>query len=174
MSTDKQNITLIGMPGVGKSTIGVILAKELGLEFVDTDLLIQNKEGRLLKDIISTEGIDGFLDIEAGVISSLSCDRSLIATGGSVVYKDAAMEHLKVISTVIYLSLPYEQLKSRLGSLTKRGVVLRTGQDLKALYDERIPLYEKYADITVSEVGLTIEETVNKIIEKLKIPDAYH
>ncbi len=164
----KNNVTLIGMPGVGKSTAGVILAKELGLEFLDTDLLIQMKENRLLKDIISDEGIDGFLSVEAGVISGISCDKTLIATGGSVVYNDDAMKHLQDISTVIYLSLPYEELETRLGSLTARGVVLRTGQDLRALYNERIPLYEKYADITVSEVGLTIEETVNEIIKKLK------
>ncbi len=168
MSTKENNITLIGMPGVGKSTVGVILAKELGLEFIDTDLLIQKQEDRLLKDIISEDGIDGFLAVEAGVISGLTCEKSLIATGGSVIYNHEAMKHLLDISRVIYLSLPYEQLKDRLGSLTMRGVVLRTGQDLRALYNERIPLYEKYADITVSEVGLTIEETVNEIIKKLK------
>lgn len=165
MLANHKNLSLIGMPGVGKSTVGVILAKELGFQFVDTDLLIQNKEKRLLKDIIKDDGIDGFMKVESDVIKSLDCTGSLIATGGSVVYGAEAMAHLKEISTVVYLSLPYEELKTRLGSLTKRGVVLRTGQDLKALYEERIPLYEKYADIVVSEVGLTIEETVNQIIE---------
>lgn len=162
-----KNISLIGMPGVGKSTVGVILAKELGLQFVDTDLLIQNREKRLLKDIIKEDGIDGFMAVESDVIKSLSCEQSLIATGGSVVYGEEAMAHLKEISTVVYLSLPYDELKTRLGSLTKRGVVLRTGQDLKALYEERIPLYERYADIVISEIDSTIEETVNKIIDAL-------
>ncbi|MCQ2536828.1 MAG: shikimate kinase [Lachnospiraceae bacterium] len=168
MFSSHKNISLIGMPGVGKSTVGVILAKELGLQFVDTDLLIQNREHRLLKDIIKDDGIDGFMKVESDVIKSLDCTASLIATGGSVVYGEEAMAHLKEISTVVYLSLPYDKLKTRLGSLTKRGVVLRTGQDLRALYDERIPLYEKYADVVVSEVGLTIEETVNQIIDIIK------
>ena len=144
---DMKNIVLIGMPGVGKSTIGVILAKELGYQFVDADLLIQKQEKRLLKEIISEEGIEGFIAIENQVNASIEANRTVIATGGSVVYGREAMEHLGEIATVIYLKLSYKALRKRLGNLKNRGVVLRDGQTLKDLYEERVVLYEKYADI---------------------------
>ena len=155
------------MPGVGKSTLGVVLAKELGFEFVDADLLIQKREKRLLKEIIAEEGVDGFLKIENDVNASISSTKTVIATGGSVIYGAEAMEHLKEIGTVVYLKLDYETLDSRLGSLKGRGVVLKDGQNLKSLYDERIPLYEKYADVTVDEAGLGLEETLDAVMKKV-------
>ena len=133
---NKQNVVLIGMPGVGKSTVGVILAKVLGYEFVDSDLLIQKAEKRLLREIIAQEGQAGFLKIENRVNASIDMEKTVIATGGSVVYCTEAMEHLKKIGTVVYLKLDYEILKKRLGNLRCRGVVLRKGQTLKDLYDE--------------------------------------
>ena len=165
---NKQNVVLIGMPGVGKSTVGVILAKVLGYEFVDSDLLIQKAEKRLLREIIAQEGQVGFLKIENRVNASIDMEKTVIATGGSVVYCTEAMEHLKKIGTVVYLKLDYEILKKRLGNLRCRGVVLRKGQTLKDLYDERTPLYEKYADIVVDEKNLNIEETLQKILENLE------
>lgn len=161
------NIVLIGMPGVGKSTVGVILAKELGYQFVDADLLIQKREKRLLKEIIAQEGVDGFIQIENQVNASIDTDRTVIATGGSVIYGREAMEHLKEIATVVYLKLSYESLRKRLGNLRNRGVVLREGQTLKDLYQERVVLYEKYADITIDEENKDIEETLQSVLEKL-------
>ncbi len=163
----KDNIVLIGMPGVGKSTLGVVLAKELGYEFVDADLLIQKREHRLLKEIIADEGVDGFMAIENDVNAHIDSTKTVIATGGSVIYGSEAMEHLKEIGTVLYLKLDYETLDSRLGSLKGRGVVLKDGQDLKGLYEERVPLYEKYADVIVDESGLDLEATLKAVIEKL-------
>ncbi len=164
----KKNIVLIGMPGVGKSTVGVILAKVLGYEFVDADLLIQKREKRLLKEIIAQEGQEGFLQIENSVNASIEAEGAVIATGGSVVYCKEAMEHLKQIGTVIYLKLEYNILKKRLGNLRGRGVVLKDGQTLKDLYEERVPLYEQYADITVDEKNTGAEETLQKILQVLE------
>ena len=163
----KNNVVLIGMPGVGKSTLGVVLAKELGYEFVDADLLIQKREKRLLKEIIADEGVDGFLKIENDVNATIQADKTVIATGGSVIYGAEAMEHLKSIGTVVYLKLDYETLDSRLGSLKGRGVVLKDGQNLKSLYEERVPLYEKYADVIVDEYGLNLEETLDRVLNSL-------
>ena len=162
-----KNIVLIGMPGVGKSTLGVVLAKELGFEFVDADLLIQKREKRLLKEIIAEDGVDGFLKIEEDVNASIEAERTVIATGGSVIYSDKAMKHLKSIGQVVYLKLNFDDLDSRLGNLKGRGVVLKDGQTLKSLYEERTPLYEKYADITVSEDGLNLEETLSSVLQSL-------
>lgn len=167
MNMEKNNIVLIGMPGVGKSTIGVILAKELGYQFVDSDLLIQKRERKLLRQIIAREGVDGFIAIENEVNASIRAENSVIATGGSVVYGKEAMEHLKKIGTVVYLKLNYKSLEKRLGNLKGRGVVLRPGQDLKALYEERTVLYEKYADIVVDEENKDIETTLQTILECL-------
>lgn len=164
----KKNIVLIGMPGVGKSTIGVIAAKQLGYQFVDADLLIQQQEDRLLHEIISQEGIEGFLEIENRVNASIETEGAVIATGGSVVYGREAMEHLKEIGVVVYLKLPYSHLKRRLRNLKDRGVVLREGQTLWDLYEERTLLYEKYADLVVEEEGLDIEETRELLEKKLR------
>ena len=167
MKDNKENIVLIGMPGSGKSTVGVILAKVLGYTFVDSDLLIQKEEKRLLKDIIAREGQEGFLKIENRVNSSIDTEKSVIATGGSVVYCPEAMEHLKKIGTILYLKLDYQVLNRRVSNLIGRGVVLKKGQTLKDLYEERVPLYEKYADIVVDENGKDLEECLQLLLEKL-------
>lgn len=167
----KENIVLIGMPGVGKSTVGVILAKVLGYQFIDADLVIQKRENRLLHEIISEEGLDGFLKAEenANVYIAQNEEKSIVATGGSVVYCEKAMQELKKTGRVIYLELEYDQLKKRLGNLKGRGVVLKDGQDLRGLYEERIPLYEKYADLTVNEKNLDVEQTLQKIVNRLSL-----
>ena len=162
-----KNIVLIGMPGVGKSTVGVILAKMIGYHFVDTDILIQEQENRLLCDIIESDGVEGFLKIENKINSNINITDSVIATGGSVIYGKEAMEHLGEIGTIIYLKLPYNILDERLENIKGRGVVLKDGQGLHDLYEERIPLYEKYADIVIDEEGLSVEETLEKILEVL-------
>lgn len=155
------NITLIGMPASGKSTVGVLLAKRLGYQFIDTDLLIQQEEGCLLKDIIARQGLQGFLEIENRVNSRVAGGRAVIAPGGSVIYGREAMEHLGSIGTVVYLKLSYEAVARRLGNLTDRGVALRDGMTLKDLYEERTPLYEKYADVTVDESGKSAGDVVD-------------
>ena len=167
----KENIVLIGMPGVGKSTVGVILAKVLGYQFIDADLVIQTRENRLLHEIISEEGLDGFLKAEenANVYIAQNEEKSIVATGGSVVYCEKAMQELKKTGRVIDLELEYDQLKKRLGNLKGRGVVLKDGQDLRGLYEERIPLYEKYADLTVNEKNLDVEQTLQKIVDRLSL-----
>ncbi len=157
------NITLIGMPASGKSTVGVLLAKRLGYSFVDVDILIQEQEGRLLKEIIAQEGTDGFLEVENRVNAGLNVHHSVIAPGGSVIYGKEAMEHLKKISIVVYLKLSYEAVEERLGNLVDRGVALKDGMTLRDLYDERIVYYEKYADITIDETGLDAGNTVDKL-----------
>ena len=162
------NVILIGMPGVGKSTLGVLLAKALGYRFLDTDLVLQAQEGRLLREIIAAEGIDGFLALEGRVCGSLQADRSVIATGGSVVYSPEAMAHLRSMGTVVYLKLGYNALARRLGSLKKRGVILRPGQTLKTLYPERTPLYAQYAHLTVDCGGQDVEQSVALILQRLR------
>ena len=164
----KDNIVLIGMPGVGKSTVGVILAKVLGYQFLDADLVIQQQEGKLLREIIEEVGTDGFIEIENRVYASLKCSKTIIATGGSVVYGKEAMEHLKEIGTVVYLEVSFPILEKRLSDIKGRGVVLKKGQTLYDLYKERTPLYEKYADVRVLEEGLNVEETVEQLVEKLQ------
>lgn len=161
------NIILIGMPGAGKSTVGVILAKVLGYNFIDSDLLIQGQEHSLLKDIIKEKGLEGFLEIENQVNSEIEEEETVIATGGSVVYGKEAMAHLKNIGTVVYVQLSLEILKERLGNMKQRGVALKKGQDLKSLYEERTPLYEKYSDIIVNSDGKSVEELLNVIIDKV-------
>lgn len=160
-----KNIILIGMPAVGKSTVGVVVAKRLGYEFVDTDLLIQKQEKRLLKEIIAEEGNDGFLTIENQVNRDLEVERAVISPGGSVVYCEEAMRHFKEIGTIVYLEASYEEIYQRITSAKNRGVVLKEGQTLRDLYDERVRLFEKYADYTVSEKGLTLEETIDEVLE---------
>jgi shikimate kinase len=156
------------MPGVGKSTIGVILAKVLRYQFLDADLLIQEQEGKLLKDIINEVGTEGFIQVENRVNANINCDRTIIATGGSVIYGQEAMEHLKEIGTVVYLEVPFSVLEKRLSDIKGRGVVLKDGQTLYDLFLERTPLYEKYADIRISEEGLGVEETVDLLVSKLQ------
>lgn len=157
------NVILIGMPGSGKSTIGVVLAKVLGYEFLDTDILIQKLEGKKLSKIIEKQGINGFVLLENRIISEIKVKRHVIATGGSAVYGKEAMEHLKSIGKIIYLKIGYRELCNRLGDLKARGVVLKEGQSFFELYKERIPLYEKYADIIIDEKNKYIREIVNEI-----------
>lgn len=164
-----KNVVLIGMPGVGKSTAGVVLAKLLGYRFVDADLLIQEEEHRLLSEIIKEEGTEGFLAIENRVNASIQAERTVIATGGSVVYGKEAMAHLKEIGTVVYLRLSYDILARRLKDIRGRGVVLRDGQTLLDLYRERTPLYEKYADLIIDEEGRNVEATIAAIAEALPV-----
>ena len=169
MTPKDRNFTLIGMPASGKSTVGVLLAKRLGYSFVDVDIVIQEKEKRLLKEIIAQEGTKGFMEVENRINASLDVDHSVIAPGGSVIYGREAMEHLKEISTIVYLKLSYKDVERRLGNLVDRGVVLKDGMTLLDLYNERVPYYEKYADITVDETGQTAGETVDylrKLIEE--------
>ena len=163
-----KNLIFIGMPAVGKSTVGVVVAKRLGMEFIDTDLLIQKQEGRLLSEIIASEGIEGFLQIENQVNLNLYVKNAVISPGGSVVYCKEAMQHFKEIGTVIYLQASYETLRRRIRSLKKRGVVLKEGQTFRDLYAERTKLFEQYADIVIREDGFEIEETIENVLERVK------
>lgn len=169
MKHTKPNITLIGMPGVGKSTIGVILAKIIGYEFVDSDIIIQKQEGKLLREIIADVGSQGFLEIENRVHAEMDLIGSIISPGGSICYCRQGMEHLREISTVVYLKLDYPKLKRRLGNLTARGVVLKNGQTLYDLYKERTPLYEKYAHVIIDETNLNVEKTIKAVMEALEL-----
>lgn len=165
-----KNIVLIGMPGVGKSTVGVILAKIMGLKFIDSDLCIQERERRLLKDIISEDGIDGFIKIEGEVLSSLDVEGTVIATGGSAIYSESAMKKLSENGTVVYMYLPLDILKERIHDIKGRGVVLRECQTFDDLYLERSPLYERFSSFKVDETGLNPEQTVDLILENLHYP----
>jgi shikimate kinase len=162
-----KNITIIGMPGAGKSTVGVILAKTLGMNFRDTDIVIQQNTGRLLQEIITTDGIEAFLKIEEITILSLTCNNSIIATGGSVVLSDRSMDHLKRSGLVIYLYIVFEEMVQRLNNITTRGIVLTEGQSLRDMYNKRIPLYEKYADISIDCSKEDIEDIIEKIINEV-------
>lgn len=166
LRTDMKNIILIGMPGSGKSTVGVILAKSAGMEFTDTDLLIQKKTGKKLQEIIDSYGIDYFLKTESDILSEVSCEHSVISTGGSAVCTEIAMNHLKRLGTVVFLDVPIDEIKRRINNITTRGIAMRRGETLECLYEERLPLYKKYADITVT--GSTTEETVKKILDSIK------
>lgn len=160
MKQKKTNIVLIGMPGVGKSTVGVILAKIIGYKFVDTDLVIQEQTGKKLSKLIEKLGADGFIQLENDINAGLEAEHSVIATGGSVVYGNEAMEHLKETGVVVYLKQDMGQLKRRLRNIRGRGVVLKDGQTLDDLFEERSVLYEKYADVVVDEFGLDVEQTI--------------
>lgn len=162
------NVILIGMPGCGKSTIGVVLAKVLGYEFTDSDLLIQKRAGKLLREIIAERGEEGFLKLEGMVNAGIQAEGHVIATGGSVVYCSDAMKHFQEIGRIVYLKLSYATICNRLGNIRRRGVVLRDGQSLKDLYDERTPLYEQYADIIVDAEGYDIEELMEEVVKALE------
>jgi shikimate kinase len=162
------NIILIGMSGAGKSTIGVLLAKALGMDYVDTDIVIQQHEGRLLQDIIDNHGIDEFMKIEERIISDLNLQNCIIATGGSVIYSEKAMNILKQGGPIIYLHVPYQEIKKRLINITTRGIVIKQGKSLKDVYTERVPLYIKYSDKIIDCSNKDIEHCVNEIIEKIR------
>lgn len=156
------------MPASGKSTAGVLLAKAVGYGFIDTDLLIQNEEKALLCDIIAKKGAEEFLKIEERVNSSLWAERCVVSTGGSVVYGERAMRRLKELGTIVYLKLSESALEKRLKNIFRRGVVMRrAGETVADLYAERVPLYEKYADVTVDCENQGVEQTVRAIAEAL-------
>lgn len=167
MKQDKSNITLIGMPGAGKSTVGVVLAKMLGYRFLDSDLEIQEKTQKLLHELIREYGDEGFLKIENEVNAGICVSHTVIATGGSAVYGKDAMKHLREISTVVYLRMPYESLAPRLGDLHERGVVMGAGQSLKDLMASRCPLYEKYAHRIIDAQQMDIRDLAEAIIDHI-------
>ena len=162
-----RNIVLIGMPGCGKSTVGVVLAKALGMDFVDSDLVIQSTMHATLAQLIEQHGDDGFRDIENRVNASIDVQNSIIATGGSVVYGKEAMRRLHENGLVVYIQLPYEEIERRLSNLATRGVTLKKGQTLRNLYDERIPLYEAEADYTFEPEEGDVQETVLDLAQRL-------
>jgi shikimate kinase len=162
------NVILIGMSGAGKSTLGVLLAKALGKHFVDTDILIQQSTGKLLQEIIDGEGTARFLEIEEEILSSQALTNTVIATGGSAVYSDKAMKALKQNGIAVYLQVEFDALAKRLSNITTRGIVFKGSADLQAVYAERLPLYEQYADITVPSTDRDIESTLAEIIDKIK------
>jgi len=166
--SEKKNIILIGMPAVGKSTIGVLLAKRLGRYFLDTDVYIQALVSRTLQQIIDSDGLDKFCRLEAEHICCIDKTDCVIATGGSAVYSDAAMNHLKANGIIVYLKLPLEMIKKRLTDLDIRGVVMSKGQTLDDLHKKRTPLYEKWAGVTIDCRNLTHEQVVSKIVDELK------
>ncbi len=154
------NIILIGMPACGKSTAGVILAKRLGMGFIDADLVIQAQNGMLLQEIIDEKGEDAFFKAEQAALTSIQCDRCVIATGGSAVYSERGMEHLKQNGVLVYINLSIDEIERRLTNLSVRGVVGAADKSLAELYKERTPLYEKYADITIDADGLSTEDVI--------------
>ena len=164
----KKNLIFIGMPAVGKSTVGVVVAKRLGMKFIDTDLLIQEQEKKLLREIIADVGEDGFLKIENQVNRDVNVENAVISPGGSVVYCAEAMQHYKEIGTVVYLKVSYQTIKRRIRDPIKRGVVLRERQTFRDLYEERIRLFEKYADITICEDGCRIEQTIEAVLHEVE------
>ena len=161
------NIILIGMPASGKSTVGVILAKTLGIGFVDTDLIIQQREKRLLQDIINTDGIERFLDCEAAAVKSLDCDNCVIATGGSVIFRHDAVEHLKKNGIIFYLNVPLNEIKKRLNNISTRGIAAKNGESVDDIFNERSTLYEKYADVILTFDDCSAEQTVEKICKHI-------
>ncbi len=165
MQRNNDNIVLIGMPGVGKSTAGVLLAKAMSRNFVDTDLVIQSSHDRRLDDLIAELGAAGFCAMEERHVLALDCLGLVIATGGSVIYSDAAMAHLHTHGFTVHLYLPLELLRARLKNLDKRGVVRTTGQNLESLFEERIPLYRRHADAEVNCAQISHESVVERIVE---------
>ena len=161
------NLILIGMPACGKSTFGVVLAKSLGMSFVDTDLLIQQKTGRLLQDIIDKDGMDEFLKIEDEVLSEVDLNDTVIATGGSAVYSDRAMKHLAETGKIVYIELPFEEINRRLKNIKTRGIAMAPGQTLADLYNLRVPLYEKYADVVLNTDGKSLEDSVYEFMKMM-------
>jgi shikimate kinase len=164
----QKTVILIGMPGAGKSTVGVLLAKRLGLAFLDTDILIQTAEGRHLQEIIARRGLDGFRRLEERYLLTVAPDSGVVATGGSAVYSRRAMAHLKSLGPAVYLQIGLALLGNRLGNLDERGVLRLPGQTIDLIYRERTPLYRHYADITVSTAGTTPDRVVAAIIEQFQ------
>lgn len=164
-----RNIILIGMPGAGKSTVGVVLAKRMGLGFVDTDLLIQLRTGRRLQQIIDEDGLAAFRALEESTIVEFDVCDAVIATGGSVIYSDKAMTHLAALGTIVYLDVPLPELEKRLHDMESRGLVIDPGSTLADLYAERTPLYRRWAKIRINATGKNLEEVVDTICQRLAI-----
>lgn len=164
------NIVLIGMPGSGKSTVGVLLAKALGYSFIDTDLLISRKAGKPLQNIIDNDGLETFLQLEEEVGSAIDCDYTVIATGGSMILSKNAMNHLKALGRVVYISVPIEEIRRRVTNITTRGIACHKNETLDGIFEQRNPLYKSYADITVdvSDKSASIEQTVESVLDKLE------
>ena len=164
------NIVLIGMPGSGKSTLGVLLAKALGYSFIDTDLIISRKANKTLQQILDTDGLDSCLELEEQVGYELKCDKTVIATGGSMVLSSKAMQNLSLDATVVYIEVPFDEIKRRVTNIKTRGIAFHKNETLETVYESRKPLYEEYADITVnvSDEGQSVEETVSELAESLK------
>lgn len=162
-----ENIILIGMSGAGKSTLGVLLAKALGKDFVDTDLIIQQKTKKLLQQILDEDGVERFMELEEEIVSELSLSNTVIATGGSVVYSETAMRALKSGGVAVYLAVDYPELAARLSNITTRGIVFKDAHDLRGVYEERLPLYERYADLRINCTGQGVEQSVSEIIRAL-------
>jgi shikimate kinase len=160
-----KNIVLIGMPGAGKSTVGVLLAKTLGMAFVDTDLLIQEQEGCLLQELINRDGVAKFLSLEGKVILQLQVENCVIATGGSAIYSSDAVQHLKENGILVYLKLGYDEIEQRINNMSSRGIANEKGQKLIDLYNERVLLYEKYADLIIDCSDATLEDVVYKAVD---------
>ena len=164
----RKNIVFVGMPASGKSTVGVIVAKVMGMNFIDSDIVIQQRENAKLNELIEEYGIDDFLKREEQALLSINVDNTVIATGGSAIYSDAGMKHLSNNATIIYLKVSLDNLKDRLTDLKTRGVVIRPGESIEQMYTTRSVLYEKYADIIVEEKGTSIEDTVCLVMEQLR------
>jgi shikimate kinase len=167
MDARDNNIVLIGMPGVGKSTVGVLLAKALGRYFLDTDVFIQAIQGRTLQEIIDREGLATFCRIEEQYVLCLDLSHVVLATGGSVVYSEPAMQHLAAHGVIVHLDLPVEKIEERIGNLPARGVVIEKGQTIRSLYDQRQPLYRRYAQLTLDCTGKSHEQIVAEIAAML-------
>ncbi len=163
----KNNVILIGMPGAGKSTVGVILAKRLGCDFIDSDLLIQTRAGKSLQAIINKEGLDAFRRLEEEVLLGIGVDRTVIATGGSAVYSDKAMRHLKSTGPVVFINTPLQTLQSRIADMSSRGMVISPGESFAGLFVERNPLYRRYADIVVDDRDKTVEMIADEIAGRI-------
>lgn len=163
-----ENIVLIGMPGAGKSTVGVLLAKTLGYAFLDTDLVIQEREGRLLQALVDELGTEAFLDREADAVCSVECERTVIAPGGSAVCRERSMDHLKKLGRIVYLHVPLEELERRLHNISTRGIAMAPGETFADLFAYRAPLYRRYADVTVDIGSQTLEETVGQVLKALE------
>lgn len=163
-----KNIILIGMSGAGKSTLGVLLAKAMNYDFMDTDLILQTSENRLLQEIIEQDGVQTFKAIEERIICDLQADHSIIATGGSVIYSERGMECLKRLGHIVYLHVPYTEIKRRLHNIHSRGIVIEEGQTLESLYLEREVLYRRYCDFLIDVGELTIEQTIDIMMDQLE------